>query len=104
MIISKVYAVGGESPDQLSGIDNMIVNIFGYIWPFVGIVLFGVFIYGGIMWLMSEGDPQRLQKAQATMLWAVIGAVVIAAIGLIMSIFTGVLKVNLDLTNITNIF
>ncbi len=104
-MISRVYAIGNEyTADQLSSLDEVLENAFGYIWPFIGVVLFGMFVYGGVMWLMSEGDPQKLQKAQATMLWAVIGAVVIAAIGLIMAIFTGVLQVDIDLTNPGNIF
>ncbi|MFH1547396.1 MAG: hypothetical protein ABIC57_02830 [bacterium] len=104
MIISRVYAIGGDTADQLSDLDSIIIKIFGYIWPFVGVALFFVFISGGVMWLMSEGDPQRLQKAQATMLWAVVGAVVIAAIGLIMGLFTGLLDVSWDLVNPGNIF
>ncbi len=104
MMTSKVYAIGGDAADQLSGLDNLLVSLFGYIWPFVGVALLGVLISGGVMWLMSEGDPQRLQKAQATMLWAVVGAVVIASIGLIMSIFMGVFQVDWDLINPGNIF
>jgi len=104
MLISRVYAIGGSSADPLPGIDNVIIKIFGYIWPFVGIVLMGMFINGGVMWLMSEGDPQRLAKAKATMLWAVVGAAVIILIGFIMNIFTGIFQVNIDLTNPQNIF
>lgn len=100
MIINKVYAIGDPgSADTLNSIDDIIVGIFEKIWPFIGLVLLGMFMYGGVMWFMSEGDPQRLQKAQATILWTVVGAIVIAAIGLIMGIFNEVLGVDIGLFN-----
>lgn len=101
MFINKVYAIGEKngSADRLDQIDNVLVGIFEFIWPFIGLGVLGMFIYAGVMWLMSEGDPQRLQKAQATLLWAVVGAIVVAGIGLILGIFDEILQVNLDLTN-----
>ncbi|MBN1618979.1 hypothetical protein JW887_06615 [Candidatus Dojkabacteria bacterium] len=73
MFVSKVYAAA-PTLDQMP---NLIVNIFGLLFPFAGVALFLMFLYGGIMWLMSTGDPQKIQKAQGTLLWAVVGTIIL---------------------------
>jgi hypothetical protein len=100
MFINKVYAIGESgSADKLEEIDTLLAGIFKFIWPFVGVGVLGMFIYGGVMWLMSGGDPQKLQKAQATLLWTVVGAVAVAGIGLILGIFDEIFQLNFDIAN-----
>ena len=86
--VSPVYAQG--SAPTLCALEDMIAGIFGFIWPFVGLAVFGMFIYGGVMWLMSQGDPQKIAKSTNTLLWAFIGAVVLACLMLIMGTFESI--------------
>ena len=39
----------------------------------VGSLALLFFIYGAIMWMMSEGNEQQISKAQKTMVWSAIG-------------------------------
>lgn len=85
--IFKTYAQA-RTLDQL---DDIVINAFNKIWPFFGVALFGMFIYGGAMWMMSTGDPQKLNKAQSTLLWAVVGTVILALIMWMMGTFEYIL-------------
>ena len=87
-IASPVYAQG---PPTLCDLDDMIVGLFAVIWPFVGLAVFFMFIMGGAMWMMSSGDPQKTGKALSTMLWAFIGACVLALVMVIMGTFESIL-------------
>jgi len=70
----------------LDSLDDMLAGAFDKVWPFFGLILFGMFIYGGVMWMMSSGDPQKISKATGTILWAVIGTVILAMIMAIMGV------------------
>lgn len=71
----------------LDSLDDMLAGAFDKIWPFFGLALLGMFIYGGAMWMLSSGDPQKIAKATGTLLWAVIGTVILAMIMAIMGTF-----------------
>lgn len=47
--------------------------------PFVGIWALIFFVFGGIIWLTSGGNPDKIKKAQQMMVWATIGIVFIFA-------------------------
>lgn len=88
--VTPVYAQA-NSAARLCLIDDMIVGAFEAIWPFVGVAIFGMFIYGGFMWLLSSGDPQRINKAVSAMMWAFIGAIILALVMVIMGTFETIL-------------
>ena len=46
-----------------------------YFW--MGIVAVGFVVYGGFLYVLSSGDPGRVKKAKDTLLYAVIGIVVV---------------------------
>ena len=85
--ISPVYAQGAA---RLCMIDDMMVGVFDAIWPFVGILVFAMFVYGGFMWMLSSGDPQRVGKSVNTMLWAFIGLIILALVMVIMGTFESI--------------
>lgn len=54
-----------------------------------------MFVYGGVLWMTSHGDPKMVTKGKDTITWAVLGLVVIFASyaivnALIVGITTGV--------------
>jgi hypothetical protein len=55
----------------------------------VGSVALAVFIYGGILWLTSGGNEQRITKGKDVILWATLGLVVIFAAYAIVGFFLG---------------
>lgn len=84
--ITPVYAQADRAA-RLCDLDEMIVGVFDKIWPFAGLAVFFMFIYGGAMWMMSTGDPQKIAKATNTFLWAFIGAAILALLMVIMGTF-----------------
>jgi hypothetical protein len=56
---------------------NIIVNVIEYGLWFLGALAFVFVIYGGILYLTSGGDSDKTKKARDTLLYAVIGVIVI---------------------------
>ena len=69
-----------------------IVGIINVALLFVGI-LAGVFlIYGGLQYIMSRGDERAAEKAKATILYAVIGLIVIGLSAAIVNFVVGAFR------------
>lgn len=60
-----------DSPQQLIGI--IIKGLLGV----VGSTALLFFIYGGMTWLTSGGNPEKVKKGRDTLVWAIIGLMVI---------------------------
>ena len=60
-----------ENPAQAIGV--VIKAVMGI----VGSIALAMFIYGGLLWLTSGGNPDRIKKGKDILMWAVIGLVVI---------------------------
>lgn len=80
-------------------------NIFALIGAFipviisvVGVSLLGYMLFGAYLWLTSSGDPEKLQKAQKTLVNAVIGFVLFGVMFLVFFFLSGVLGI--EWTNI----
>ena len=54
-------------------INSMIKGILGV----VGALSLLFFVYGGMLWLTSMGNSERINKGKETLIWATIGLVVI---------------------------
>lgn len=91
-----VYKVGGdEGATTLCRLDGILSGIFEKVWPIVGILLLGMIIYGGAMWMMSTGDPQKISKATSTLLWAFIGVAILVLAMFIMGTLEEILGLNM---------
>ena len=58
------------------------------------LVSLGFLIYGGVKWIMSEGDKTRVEEARNTVVGAVIGLVIVFLSYLIISIILGLFGIN----------
>lgn len=76
-MISKVFAATVEANDTSSSIADIIAGIIEFVLPFIGGVLILMVIYGGLLYITSGGDPEKLGKAKKTLLWAVLGVILI---------------------------
>lgn len=56
----------------------LIVQIINFFLGFVGLIAFLMFVYGGFRYLASAGDAEATKKGKQTIMYAVIGVVVIA--------------------------
>lgn len=64
---------------KLSGTDprTMAANIINVVLGFLGIILLGMILYAGFLWMTSGGDQAKVQKAQKIIRNALIGLVII---------------------------
>ncbi len=92
-----MHTVFAQSAVSLNVLPAVIEDLFSRVWPFIGLAVFGMFIYGGILWLTSRGDPQMLAKAQSTLVWTAIGAGVLALVIVIIDLLAGFVGVQPDL-------
>jgi ABC-type Fe3+ transport system permease subunit len=51
-------------------------NIVSALVPIFAIVVFGMLLWGGFLFITSAGDPQKVIKARNTLTWALIGALI----------------------------
>lgn len=66
---------GTNANDSLRRLANQIVNIFSII---VGIAAVIMIIYGGFRYITSGGDSGRVGNAKNTLIYAIIGLVIVA--------------------------
>lgn len=64
---------------KLSGADprTIAANIINVVLGFLGIILLGMILYAGFLWMTSGGDQAKVQKAQQIIRNALIGLVII---------------------------
>jgi hypothetical protein len=61
--------------DELS---EIIVRVVQYVLGFVGVILFVMIIYGGILYMTAAGNEEQAKKAKSVLTYAIIGIVIIA--------------------------
>lgn len=65
------------APDPFFGPSGLFADILGIITILVGIAAVIMIIVGGFQYITSAGDPARVSSAKNTLLYAVIGIVVV---------------------------
>ena len=86
---SPVYADEITEPPTLSSLATAFDTVYDWIFPIGGLIAVAMIIYGGYMWMISGGEPQRKQMAQGTLTWAVLGLVFLLLIkGLLMVVLS----------------
>ena len=56
---------------------NLAMIALGWLVWIAGIIAFGFLIYGGILFVTSGGDAEKATKARNTILYAVVGVIVV---------------------------
>ena len=82
-------------PNVPSGISlGSIINAFLNGFTILGVLISVVVIaYGAILWITSGGDKTKVEKARKTLLYAVIGVVVIVLSFIIINVITAAVGV-----------
>ena len=67
------------SPDivQTRTFGDLLITIVNYFVGFLGTIAVIVFIYAGVLWVISGGDEQSITKAKKMMTYAAIGLIVV---------------------------
>lgn len=82
--------LGINTGNSAEDAENFISNVINIALGFVGLVAAGFLIYGGAMYITSAGDDSKAEKAKKTILYAIIGLVVIGlAAAIVNFVITG---------------
>lgn len=65
------------NPLATTDIKAIMGNTIQIVMGIAGSITFVVFLYGGVLWLTSAGNSEKIQKGLQAMLWAGIGIIVI---------------------------
>lgn len=82
-----------NDPATIKDLEEIIRNLLHVVVRLAGIVVFVMFLIGGVQYLTSGGNPEETKKATGTLTYAVLGLVLILLawfILLFVENFTGV--------------
>ena len=60
-------------------IRTIVVNIINVLLGLLGLLAVVLFIYAGFLWMTSQGDPEKVNRAKQIILQAIIGLLIIAS-------------------------
>ncbi len=80
LLLPSVTLAAGALVSPFGGTTD-VPTIVGYIIRAIlglsGVLALAMFIYGGILWLISGGNPGKVTKGRDTLVWAALGLVVL---------------------------
>lgn len=78
---------GMDTPQKLIG--KIINSVLGV----VGSLALLMFVYGGLTWMTSSGNPEKVKRGKDIIVWSAIGlAIIFSAYGLTRVLIEGVIK------------
>ena len=89
--IQKDCACRDEGRCELGDILQVIANVMVFILAISGSIFILIFLYGGILWITSNGRPEKIQNGKLTMVRAIVGLVIIFGSYALVALLIGVL-------------
>lgn len=86
IVSQPVFAASGD----VAQVETFIRNIIKVIAGLAGLVATGFFVVGGFTYITSSGNPEHLDRAKRTLLWAAIGLGITIAAFVISNIITDI--------------
>ncbi|MFC1787623.1 pilin [Patescibacteria group bacterium] len=77
LIAPEALAAALDNPLGTSDVRIVVGRVIQGILGLSGVIALLMFIYGGFQWLTSQGNDTKIKKGKDTLIWAVIGLVVI---------------------------
>jgi hypothetical protein len=75
----------GLATGKVTDLRILILNIVKYLLTFIGLIAVVFVMWAGFLWMTSEGDPAKIDKAKKTLVNAVIGvAIIISAFAIVL--------------------
>lgn len=110
VIASPALATGYlDTVASSSGLGNtslptLVGTILQFLLSLLGIILFGMILYAGFMWMTAGGDPKKVQTAKDYIRDAVIGLLLIlAALSISNFVFSQLISATGANSNITQV-
>jgi len=85
-IASPVFAQGAD----VSRIENFIKNIIQIFVALAGITATGFFVFGGVRYITSSGNPEALEGAKKTIIYSSLGLALVLGAFVLSNIVTQV--------------
>ncbi len=79
------YGLDASAPEGIKnaggggGLPAIIGTVVGAALSFVGVLFLLLMIYGGIVWMTSQGNEQQVEKARNLIIAAIIGLIIVLA-------------------------
>lgn len=73
---------------NVAQVENFIRSIIKVVAGLAGLIATGFFVVGGLGYITSSGNPERLDKAKQTLIWSGIGLAIVIAAFVISNIIT----------------
>ena len=96
--IVKTFAEGGKEAIQQT-VNNLpnsngvgtgnLNNVLFWVIGMAGIIAVGVIVYGGVKFILAQGDPGKVKQASQIIAYALVGLIVITLAGVITAFTTG---------------
>lgn len=64
-------------PSNLNDLVDILINVANYFLGITGSLMLIMFIYGGVMLILSSGNKERVQKGQQIITSAVVGLIIV---------------------------
>jgi hypothetical protein len=61
----------------VTNVEGLIGKILKPVFGIIGSLALVMFVYGGLTWMISAGNAEKLKKGRDTLLWAAIGLFVV---------------------------
>ncbi len=68
---------GNRGDCTIADISQVFANVGNWILGLIGALVFLMYIYGGILWLTSQGSPEKIGKGKKTIQTATVGLVIV---------------------------
>ncbi len=75
--LEQLQEVGKEANLGETKVPVLVANILGVVFGLMGILLVGLILAGGFLWMTSGGNPEKIKKAQGMLKNALIGLIII---------------------------
>lgn len=70
----------------------LVGNLLGWVLGITGVVAFAFVVIGGIGYITSAGDPNKVQKSRKTLIYALIGLAIVGLSSVISAFVTNIIK------------
>ena len=74
---AEIFEGESEGGVDTGNLTESLKGIFNFVFSMMGIVAVIVIILGGIHFMTSTGDPGKVKKGKDTMIWGIVGLLVV---------------------------
>lgn len=75
--LNATAAAGYGSGGYVTDVPSALGKFVGAGLAFIGIIFFGLMIYGGFIWMLARGNEQEVTKAKNLIVSAIIGLLIV---------------------------